>query len=1405
MASAVAALVVKAVSAVYAYVTANALLVAVAALSIDAALRKPKNPNFGSDSDMRRESVIRSAIAPRNICYGEILVGGVLTYTNVTGDENADMWVVVSHAGHAAEDITDLYLYDDYIGASNIAWGTGVTGGDFHIGGTSYLKPIKRLGASDQSAVSDLVSAFTEFTNDHQGRGCSFTATKLTLDLESEDAFAAGTPSAIKALGQWKNDIYDPRLDSSPGNDPTNASYKAYTTNPILIAANYLTDAQVGMALSLARIDWLSIATGADYCDVLVPTATAGAFEKRFTANGMLTTADQHKDNLTDILTSCNGRFGYRAGKVFLAPGRLGSGFNLIRNPTFDANWTLGVNGGVQAITTVVGQTYTAKVNVKASTSATDTYQIAVSANANGSIPYAAANGTIIDATLYLTWIATTTASYLCLNSTAASAASIARSGGLIVTDSASNTAKFDHVECYLVAKTNIDESWLRGDIALQTATPKNQRFNTARAFYISKADKYKKIEALPVTNTAFVARDDDQELYESFNLPFTDHEDEAQRILHKRIQQTDNQKIIRLPCNYKALRLAVHDHVTLTIAELGFTKKIFRVINWRLGQNSDGIDLVLMEDSAAGYEDPDKEDYSARSAAGVVAVGAPEVPVPTSVSLTAKEGGNLVEWVSPRLSTYFDLVDVYAHPTNSFGSATLLASVRGTSYFHKLDAGEERFYFVQARKGTAVSASVATNPASVAAANALAAAALTANWSGIVDDNSFRPANSATVGAVAGTNLTNAAGTVLDDDDVLNSVVKSEITELQGTDGDVLELVSGIAIQLQTVGSVAKYAFDADQTLNGFIQGLNASIANTQALLGDVTAGTTGVYVQASAPVAGVSGVPDPIATASRWYDSDDNNSPYTWSGSAWVSLLDPRIGNNAASIVDIGVAQTATDVVVTGHTTDIATNATATSTLDTTVTNLNGTVSTISGKVTTLENTLDDLAVGDDAVGVITANSAAINTLESDLTAAESAITSSSTNITNLTNTIISIQQLESTGGEVLEFVDGTEIDLQLLGDVAGASSAATAALDSRVVATENTIVIQSSDIVSLRSDLLTASNAGATNAGATEALTTRVSSAEGTITSEAAKVVALQSTVNNGTTGVTATATALGAVTSRVTDAEGDITSTASSLSTLSTTVGGHTTSINTVTTSVDGIGARYGVEIDANGNLTGFELLSDGTRSAFRIRADQFLIVDPAAPAGAAQAAWLSVVAGVTTLQNCVINGSLLVGTIDADLITAGTIAADRLSIDGAHLSVVGGELVVTSAPGSTLVAAGESTNDGTASATINRTTGSVTTIDVNFTLSGEYVGSTNSPFPTTLTLKRGATTIKTFVGITGVFTPYDAGDSAPAEAVASFGATFYDSDSGTGDTTYNLTAINTVFVETFQLIVRSTQA
>ena len=65
-------------------------------------------------------------------------------------------------------------------------------------------------------------------------------------------------------------------------------------------------------------------------------------------------------------------------------------------------------------------------------------------------------------------------------------------------------------------------------------------------------------------------------------------------------------------------------------------------------------------------------------------------------------------------------------------------------------------------------------------------------------------------------------------------------------------------------------------------------------------------------------------------------------------------------------------------------------------------------------------------------------------------------------------------------------------------------------------------------------------------------------------------------------------------------------ASSVSTLSSTVGGHTSSISSITSSVNGISAKYGVTIDNNGAVSGFQLLSGSGGSAFIVAADSFKV-------------------------------------------------------------------------------------------------------------------------------------------------------------------------------------------------------
>lgn len=71
-------------------------------------------------------------------------------------------------------------------------------------------------------------------------------------------------------------------------------------------------------------------------------------------------------------------------------------------------------------------------------------------------------------------------------------------------------------------------------------------------------------------------------------------------------------------------------------------------------------------------------------------------------------------------------------------------------------------------------------------------------------------------------------------------------------------------------------------------------------------------------------------------------------------------------------------------------------------------------------------------------------------------------------------------------------------------------------------------------------------------------------------------------------------------------GPATATASSVTALTTTVGQNTTSISQNTTSINGVTGKYGVTIDSNGGITGFELLGGGGTSDFIVTANKFKI-------------------------------------------------------------------------------------------------------------------------------------------------------------------------------------------------------
>jgi hypothetical protein len=248
------------------------------------------------------------------IVYGQVKTGGMETIppqTNSKPNSNAfeDLHKVLTLAGHEI----DSYNYTHFdtttitnaqIGAMAFTTSDGlVSSGTF--GGFAFIRHYR--GTSTDSADRILCGVNSTKFGNSRGRGIAKTA--LTLRFDAEVYKQVPT---ITFTYQGKR-CYDPRLDATPGADPTNTSFIAWTQCPALCLADYLMS-DLGGSYDSADIDWDTVVTAANYCDALVniPGSTT---QKRYTCNGVLFATEEFTDNVKALVDSMLGRVIFRDGK----------------------------------------------------------------------------------------------------------------------------------------------------------------------------------------------------------------------------------------------------------------------------------------------------------------------------------------------------------------------------------------------------------------------------------------------------------------------------------------------------------------------------------------------------------------------------------------------------------------------------------------------------------------------------------------------------------------------------------------------------------------------------------------------------------------------------------------------------------------------------------------------------------------------------------------------------------------------------------------------------------------------------------------------------------------------------------------------------------------------------------
>ena len=283
---------------------------AVTAALVDALL--PKSVK-GTDGLLTN---IKEAAAPADIVYGQVRKGGVITYLESTGDSNKYLHMFITLAGHEVEEIGDIYINDkkatfgtlllaDYVlnatdGTDSdnyqnkilIKKFTGAAGQNIYT--TISSDPFITLGANGPNIPSTFMG---------KGVACLY----IRLDYDS-NVFTQGVPIFTAVIKGKK-------VKNLAGVEQT---YPA-SANAALVVRDYLLNSY-GLDTPESTIDSTSFGVAVTDCDGDV-ALSAGGTQKRYTIDGVLSTASAIQNNLSALVGTCGGTLFYSNGKFKLVAG----------------------------------------------------------------------------------------------------------------------------------------------------------------------------------------------------------------------------------------------------------------------------------------------------------------------------------------------------------------------------------------------------------------------------------------------------------------------------------------------------------------------------------------------------------------------------------------------------------------------------------------------------------------------------------------------------------------------------------------------------------------------------------------------------------------------------------------------------------------------------------------------------------------------------------------------------------------------------------------------------------------------------------------------------------------------------------------------------------------------------
>lgn len=561
-----------------------------------------------------RTLTFRQPITAHRIIYGECRVSGPMTFIEST-DDNEHLHQLVTIAGHPVQEIAEFWINDEKV---TIDGNNQVSSGEYAGDHITILTGDGTV-AGDSALRTELESATEGWTSNHKQTNRAKIYTKFSHD---PDIYVSSIPNT-SALVKGKK-IYDTRDAGT-----------RYSNNPALIVYDYLVDSDVGVGESSDRINTESFTTAANICDEDVTVVLSRTFTV---------------DNVTDLLSLSSSATGIRTGdkcrvensggalpsplavdtdyfyiavsdstgKVALTKEDAIAGNNIIltddgtgtqtikrrqiRTFTVDASTDIiTLSSKIKELLTGDGLEVSTDDTLPTGLSASTTYYWIRLTDTTGKLATTRLNalaGTAIDVTDTGTGThsieRTVEPRYSC-NGTVDTNQTPKNILENLLTSMAGSLVYQNgqwsiYAGAYRTPTITINEDDIVAPMQIQTRTSRRELSNRIKGVYVSPADNYQPTDIPAVTNATYLAEDNNEELWKDSELEHTISPSMAQRIMKIDLERIRQQIVVNLTTNLTGLRLQAGDTVYLTNSRMGWSSKVFEVVEWGVSVQKDSI-----------------------------------------------------------------------------------------------------------------------------------------------------------------------------------------------------------------------------------------------------------------------------------------------------------------------------------------------------------------------------------------------------------------------------------------------------------------------------------------------------------------------------------------------------------------------------------------------------------------------------------------------------------------------------------------------------------------------------------------------------------------------------------------------------------------------------------------------